>query len=128
MPTHPNFAPVSGSPSTLVRVASGYLIFNGAFYLLLLIISAVAFALGWGRLGEQEFYLVAYLVALASGVGLIWTGILIGRRRRIGGILALGFMALQIASALLAPRVDKFSLIFSAVGVLVVISIWNELR
>lgn len=123
-----NFAPVSGSPSTLVRLASGYLIFNGAFYLVLVTVAVLAFVIGWAGFGGGSLHWGGVLISIASGAGIIWTGVLIGRRKRLGGLVGLGLMLLKLVSALLSPRIDMMALSLSVIGVLVVISIWGELR
>lgn len=127
-PTRFKFAPVSGSPSTAVRMASGWFIFNGAVSGLLVVIAILGVAAGWGDFREARVNWLSLLVSIATAIGLVWTGTLVWRCRRIGGVLALGFILLQVIATLLSPPVDRVVLILMGIGVLILISIWGELR
>src|SRR5688572_4166058 len=78
---------VSDSPTTLVRVAAGFLMFSGAYLLLIVTVTLFAFAFGFAGFGGGQLYWRAVLVGIAAGGGMIWTGVLIGGPRRHGGVL-----------------------------------------
>ena len=91
-----NFAPVSSAQSSLLRFASGYFILNGVVYGLLVAVGLVGYVLGRVVFAPTFLNLLAILVNVIAAVGLVWTGSLLGRGRRIGGFLALGFVLLPL--------------------------------
>jgi len=127
-PSRFRFAPVSASPSTMVRVASGWFIFNGATYGIFLVAILAGIVLRPPVTIRWSAFVVNVLILVASAAGLVWTGILIGRCRRLGGVIALGLLILPIVVGLLFPPMDTSALVFGILGVLVLISIWGELR
>jgi hypothetical protein len=48
------------------------------------------------------------------------------QRRRLGGILAVAFLALPLVSIVAFP-VKTSTIVFSVIGLAVVASVWNEL-
>jgi hypothetical protein len=53
---------------------------------------------------------------------------LLSRRSRLGGILAVVFMALPLVSAAASVSISTSTLVFSVIGSIVVASVWNELH
>jgi hypothetical protein len=65
---------------------------------------------------------------LVAGAGWIWTGKLLSRRSRLGGILAIIFMALPLVAAAASASISTSTLVFSVIGLIVLASVWNELH
>jgi hypothetical protein len=126
-PSRFNFAPVSASPSTMVRVASGWFIVNGAAYGIMLIAILITLALHPPPAIKWWAFITNILILIASAVGLAWTGMLIGRCKRLGGQIALGLLLLPIVIGLLFPPLDTTALVFGVIGIAVLISVRDEL-
>lgn len=128
----PNFAPLSSANSGGLRLAAGYFILSG----ILTIVFLCALVIGMFFQPEVEaavmkhplrFFLGA-ATQLVAGAGWIWTGTLLSRRSRLGGILAVIFMAIPLVSAAASASVSTSTLVFSVIGLIVVASVWNELH
>ena len=66
--------------------------------------------------------------AMAAG-GIVWSGLLLARGRRLGGYVALGFVLLPIVfAALIREPLDIFEIAFAVLGVIVLAVIWHELK
>ena len=61
--------------------------FSGAYLLLIITVTLYAFAFGFAGFGGGQLYWRTVLGGIAAGAGMIWTGVLIGRPRRHGGVL-----------------------------------------
>ena len=62
------------------------------------------------------------------GVGWIWTGVLLDRRSRRGGILAVVLLVLPLIAVAASVRpASTLSFVLSVVGLLLVASVWKEL-
>jgi hypothetical protein len=124
-----NFAPVSGAQSSWLRIASGWFLFNGIVNAFIIAVVIVGFLLGKEVFGPPILGVLAVLIALTAAVGLVWTGSLLGRGSRLGGILALGFVLLPAAFAAIARQPMRVTdIAFGVIGVIVLSLIWRELR
>jgi hypothetical protein len=124
-----NFAPVSSAPSTLLRIASGWFLFNGTIYGLLVAGAILGFLLGKEGFSPTILSVLAILVGVTTAVGLVWTGSLLGRGSRLGGILAFGFVLLPVAFAAIARQPMRATdIVFGVIGVIVLSLIWSELQ
>jgi hypothetical protein len=128
----PNFAPVSSANSGGLRLASGYFILSGVLTIVFLcaLVIAVFFRTEVSAAVMQHpfrFFLGVGMQVVA-GAGWIWTGVLLSRRSRLGGILAVAFMALPLVSAAASVSIGTSTLVFSVIGLIVVASVWNELH
>ncbi len=112
----------------MVRVASGWFIVNGATYGVFVLVVLIRIAMGSPVPGKSWVFWLSVLISTATAAGLVWTGMLVGQCRRLGGMLALGFLLLPIVLTLLMPPIDKAAVVFGVIGVAVLISIWEELR
>jgi hypothetical protein len=128
----PNFAPFSGANSSGLRIASGYFLVTG---ILTILIISVAFVAGMfvepGLAAEVKghalrFFLGSALQLIASA-GWIWTGVLLSKRRRLGGILAILFLLLPLVSIAASVPIKISTIVLSVIGLVVVASVWNEL-
>lgn len=123
------FAPVSSGKSSLLDVACGYFILNGAVYGLLVVAAIVRVALGEEVPAPKPLNLLGLLIGAMIAAGLVWIGILLGHGRRLGGVLALGLIILPIAlAAVTRQSVPAVEVIFGVLGVIVLVSVWRELR
>jgi|SRR5437868_7558137 len=128
MSTRFNFSPVSSAESGTLRLASGWFIFNGVVYGLLVGAALVTVILGKISV-PTNWVFVGLLVQGVAAVGIVWTGILLGRRVRLGGYLALGFILLPIVVGAIARQpIDVTEIVFGVLGVIVLMLIWHELR
>ena len=128
--THrPDFAPVSNTESSLLRFGAGYFMLNGVIYGVMVATVLVAYALGSLPFAPTLSTFVNILVPIAMAVGLFWTGMLLGRRSRLGGWLALGFTIMPFAFAALTPyRPDTFTVVLTVLGVIALALVWRDLR
>src|SRR5678816_1998376 len=102
--THrPDFAPVSKTESSLLRFGAGYFMLNGVIYGVIVATVLVAYALGSLPFAPTLSTVVNILVPIAMAVGLFWTGMLLSRRSRLGGWLALAFTIMPFAFAAFTP-------------------------
>jgi hypothetical protein len=128
----PNFAPVSSANSGGLRLASGYFILSGVLtivFLCALIIGVFFRPEIEAAVMKHPFgFFLAVALQLVAGAGWIWTGLLLSRRSRLGGILAVIFMALPLVSAAASVSISTSTLVFSVIGLIVVASVWNELH
>jgi hypothetical protein len=124
-----NFAPVSSAPSSLLRIASGWFLLNGSFYGLLVAGAILGLLLGKEGFALTILSVFSILVGATTAVGLVWTGSLLGRGSRLGGILAFGFVLLPVAFAALARQpMRATNIVFGVLGLIVLSLIWGELR
>ena len=128
MTTRFKFSPVSSADSSLLVLASAWFIINGAVYGLLVAAALVAVILGKVSVPTNWIY-VSVLVRAIAAAGLVWTGILIGRRNRLGGVLALGFILLPFVVGVIGHQpMDVTGIVFGVLGLIVLALIWPELR
>ena len=124
-----NFAPVSSVPSSLVRFAGGYFVFNGVTLGILVILALVAPWFG-GPSPAPTFRDGVVLLAVAvSAVGFVWTGTALWRGLRVGGWVMLALAVLPIAAALLAGhRPETITVVFGVIQLVILALVWRELR
>ena len=123
-----NFSPVSSSDSALLTLAAGWFIINGAVYGLVVATAFVAIILGKISIPTNWVY-VSLIVQAVAAVGIVWAGILLGRRNRLGGFLAFALILLPIVVSLIARQpMDVTEIVFSVLGIIVLSLIWHELR
>ena len=124
-----NFAPVSGAQSGLLRFASAWFVFHGAANGLLVVIAAIRFGFRDPRPAPALVFFLGLLILATTAGGLVWTGSLLARDRRVGGYAALGFVLLPIVYAAFAwEPLDMFQIAFAVLGVIVLALIWHELK
>ena len=123
-----DFAPVSDRESTLLRFAAGYFVLAGFVNGLILAWLLVSFPLGLRESAATAADILGVIVLGTLTVGLVWTGLLLGRRSRRGGVLALCFTILPIVFAPTPFRPSTTTLVFSVLGVIVLAIVWRELR
>ena len=124
-----NFAPVSGAQSSLLRIASGWFLFNGSFYGLLVAVGILGLLLGKEGFDPTILAVFSIFVHVTTAAGLVWTGSLLGRGSRLGGILAFGVLLLPVAFAAIARQPMRTTeIVFGVLGVIVLSLIWRELR
>jgi hypothetical protein len=128
----PNFAPVSSANSGGLRQASGYFILSGVLTIVFLCALVIAVFFRTEVSAAVMKYPVRFFLGVAmqvvAGAGRIWTGVLLNRRSRLGGILAVIFLALPLVSAAASVSISTSTLVFCVIGLIVVASVWNELR
>ena len=124
-----NFAPVSSAQSGPLRFASGWLVFNGVVYGLLVVAAVVRFVFGHQPPAPTFLVVFSLLINAMPAAGIVWSGLLLARGRRLGGYLALGFVLLPIVFAALSRTpLDLFEVAFAVLGVLVLALCWQELK
>jgi hypothetical protein len=124
-----NFAPVSSAQSGLLRFASAWLVFNGIVYGLLVVAAVVRFVFSHQLPAPTSLVVFSLLVNALAAAGIVWSGLLLARGRRLGGYLALGFVLLPIVFAAFSRTpLDIFEVAFAVLGVLVLALCWQELK
>ena len=118
------FAPVSDEPSSRLRLASGYFLLTGGFAALATIVTLVAL------LDAPTSSMLAVGVALNllfAGANL-WAGRQLADRSRSGGRIALGLLLLPLVGAAAGSPPSLLTFVLTAVGVGVIVSVWDEVR
>jgi len=124
-----NFAPVSGSQSSLLRFASAYFLLNGIVYGLLLAVLLLGYVLRREPFAPTILNVSGILIGAMTAVGLVWTGLLLGRGSRLGAFLALGFLLLPVAFAVLSIQpIGGIEIVAAVLGVIVLSIIWRDLK
>ena len=117
-------------PSPLLRVTTWYFKLGGilfAFVAVSGLISGIVLHLPSSTEGMP--YAQAMLIVSAASVALLATGILLARRSRIGGVLALGLTLYPFAFTIWGRRsVTLLELGIAAVTVAAVLLVWRELE
>jgi len=124
-----NFAPVSSSQSSLLRFASAYFLLNGIVYGLLLAVLLLDYLIRRAPFVPTVLTVSGILIAAMTAVGLVWTGSLLGRGNRLGGFLALGFLLLPVAFAVLTTqRIGGIESVVAVLAVIVLSIVWRDLK
>ena len=124
-----NFAPVSNSQSSLLRFASAYFLLNGIVYGLLLAVLLLDYLIRRAPFVPTVLTVSGILIAAMTAVGLVWTGSLLGRGNRLGGFLALGFLLLPVAFAVLTTQpIGGIESVVAVLGVIVLSIVWRDLK
>ena len=117
------YAPISAGRPLLLTIASAYFMFGGvAIAIRILFATILAPDLLRGQLTPIQLGL-SLAVAFAWAGGLFWTGSLLADRSRRGAYLALGFIGYSLITSF-----DPPSVIFAAVSLAVLASIWKHLE
>ena len=128
----PNFAPVSSANSGGLRLASGYFILTGVLTIVFMCALVVAVLLRTEVAAPVVKHPLSFsfgvAIQVATGAGWIYTGMLLNRRSRVGGILAVMIMLLPLLSAMASVSIGTSTLVFSVLGLIVIASVWNELN
>ena len=123
-----NFAPVSSARSGLLRFASAWFVFNGVVYALLLVAAGLRFVFSHEPAEQTIQVLVRLLIQAVAAGGLIWTGLLLARAKRVGGYMALGFVLLPLLFAAITRQpFEIFQVAFAVLAVIVLVAVWHEL-
>ena len=122
------FAPISGAQSSTLRLAAGWFFLNGGLLILIVLAGVTAVLLGKFTV-EGPFQVASAVLTAVVGAGSIWTGRLLGRGKRVGAYLGFFLILLSPAARLLQriPQV-RMDLVLSAIGIVVLASIWRELE
>ena len=124
-----NFAPVSSSQSSLLRFASAYFLLNGIVYGLLLAVLLLDYLIRRAPFVPTVLTVSGILIAAMTAVGLVWSGSLLGRGSRLGGFLALGFLLLPVAFAVLTTQpIGGIESVVAVLGVIVLSIVWRDLK
>ena len=124
-----NFAPVSSAQSSLLRFASAYFLLNGIVYGLLLAVLLLDYLIRRAPFVPTVLTVSGILIAAMTAVGLVWTGSLLGRGNRLGGFLALGFLLLPVAFAVLTTQpIGGIESVVAVLGVIVLSIVWRDLK
>jgi hypothetical protein len=116
--------------SKLLKVTAWYFKLGGILFAFMAVSGLVSgAALHWPSSTEGMPYPQAMLIVSAAAVALLATGILLARRSRIGGVLALGLTLYPFAFAIWDRRsVTLLELGIAAVTVVALLLIWRELE
>jgi hypothetical protein len=116
-------------PSPRLRLAAGYFTVSG---LVMLGIRALSlFDTGFGSVRMAMSHAAGPMgegLVAATALGLLWTGHLLRRRERTGGLLALATMSLPVTGWLLGRPIELDAAAFAVIGVIAIASTWRELR
>lgn len=126
---HLRFAPVSSAPSTLLSVAAGFFVLSGALSIVVTGTVLVGQLLGWDAVAAVALHPLNVALTLLFAAGWIWTGLLLGRGERRGGVLALLFTLLPPVAALVQRQpIGGASLVWHVISLVVITRIWRDLR
>lgn len=128
----PNFAPVSSANSGGLRLASGYFILTGVLTIVFMCALVIAVLLRTEIAAPVMKHPLSFVfgvaIQVATGAGWIYTGVLLNRRSRLGGIFAVMIMLLPLLAAMASVSIGTSTLVFSIIGLIVIASVWNELH
>lgn len=122
------FAPLSEEPSGRLRLASGYFLLTGGFIAVGTLVAVAA--LIHGPTEARPLWALAIGVALNllfAGANL-WAGRQLAERSRRGGRIALGLLLLPLLGVVAGSPPSGLTLVLTAVGVAVIVSVWEELE
>jgi uncharacterized membrane protein len=123
-----NFAPISGQPSLRLRLASGYFILSGLMSLAIIAVGLIMAFTGTNEIRAAVFeHPIQTFLNAAIALGFVLAGYYLRKGSRLGGFIAIVVFLPPLAEAILGHDVRLGSLIIGAVGVIVIVSIWEEL-
>jgi hypothetical protein len=123
-----DLSPLYVQPSTRIRLVSGYFTVTGGLFLAALAGMAASAAAGWTAmhtLFTERPGAVAF--AAAVSLGWLWTGHLLGRGERAGGILAIVTLVVPLVAWAVGQPISGTSIFLSALGAAAVATSWREL-
>jgi len=130
--TASQLSPLAVQPSTRLRLVAAYFSIGGALSLLTLAIGGAAAAFGSAPARSMFAMLAAHptrsMLWVGGALGWVWTGRLLSRGERAGGVLAIATLAVPVIGWMLGQPVTITTLVLAALGVIAVASSWRELR
>jgi hypothetical protein len=124
-----DFAPLSEGPSARLRVVAGYFTLSALLTFALVLLALVAVLSGRPPAVREQAraHPIVPVINLTVAALLFAVGALLRRRARVGGMLALLGFAPPLIARLLGRPVSTITLALSAIGIVLVASIWSEL-
>jgi len=129
----PKFARPSGANSIRLRLASIYFVVTGVWPILVICWALVsAFSVNPGLAAAMREDPLGYFLGpglrILFGIATIWTGVLLDRRSRRGGILAVVLLVLPLVAVAASVRPpNTLVFVLSVFGLFLVASVWKEL-
>lgn len=125
----PNHPLLPGEASTVLNVVTFLFASGGALLMVLLIVGLVGKLLGWSLMASITVNPWAVLLRGSVAAGYLWTAWLLSRRRTLGGILGLAFLALSIVPPLLfGGTLNRGDLLLSVLGAVGLAFSWSYLN
>ena len=122
------FAPLSEEPSGRLRLASGYFLLTGGFAALATLAMLVVALGGSAGAGPSWGLALGITLNLLFAGANLWAGRQLAERSRSGGRIALGLLLLPLLGAAVGSSPSALTLVLTAVGVAVIVSVWEELE
>jgi len=122
------FAPTSDEPSGRLRLASGYFLLTGGFAALATLAMLVAALTASGGPDVSWGLALGVTLNLLFAGANLWAGRQLAERSRSGGRIALGLLLLPLLGTLVGSPPSALTLVLTAVGIAVIVSVWEELR
>jgi hypothetical protein len=123
-----DFAPVSGAPSMLRRIAAGYLMVNGALGLVVTIGGGITAALGSGPFDGGLLPVLGFAISAAVALAFLWCGRQIWRGDRRGVHVALALVLLPpVVSVVQGFAVSPWEITWTALGVIVLVLVGRDI-
>lgn len=127
-PKAPDHPLLPGEASTVLNIVTFLFASGGALLMLLLLIGLVGKLLGWGLMASITVNPWAVLLRGSVAAGYLWTAWLLSRRRTLGGVLGLAFLALSIVPPLLfGGNINRGDLLISVLGAVGLALSWSYL-
>ena len=124
------FAPVSGQPSSRLRLVSGYLVGSGILAAAFTAVAILGIVFGQRSAAvDTETRVINLTIRTIIAAGWIVAGLLLQRRSRTGAVIALIMFCVPISASLfLHQPMPRVTLIVAGVGAALVLSVLSELR
>ena len=125
-----DLAPVSAEPSTRLHYVALYFSVVGTLMGTMLVVVVVLRMAGMADMLARGLHIqpMQVISGMLSTAGLLWTGHELRRRRRSGWTSAIATLALPLIVSALGRSVSASTLVTSVVGLLLVVSVRNELE
>ena len=101
---------------------------SGSLFAFMAFFALIPLVLGWTPSADNPGYAWSFLLSMAMAGALFATGVLLARRERAGGLLALALTLYPLAFVLAGQRsLTRYDVIVTVVTVAVIASIWPQL-
>lgn len=125
-----DLAPISAEPSTRLHFVALYFSVVGTLMGTMLVVVSVLHMAGMADVFARGLHIqpMQVISGMLSTAGLLWTGHELRQRRRSGWTSAIATLALPLIVSAVGRSISVSTLVTSVVGLLLVVSVRNELE
>jgi len=119
---------LSSGASIWLRVIAWIFKLSGSLFAFVAVFALIPLMSGWTASADSPGYALSFVLSMAMAGALFATGVLLARRERAGGLLALALTLYPLAFVLAGQRpLTRYDVIVTVVTVAVIVSIWPQL-